>query len=147
MPVNFTPHTEADARKVSTRTLLKAGWCDVARIIEAVEKLAKSGKPMIELTVSVPDAEGNERQLRDWLLPTSNLGALNFFMYLRENNGELKSRLEGFLPGLSLGRFVTSYLAERPSVLLRVVATIVYAIGNVEPAVDVSSTGHPSRVR
>jgi hypothetical protein len=77
MPVNFTPHTEADARKVSTRTLLKAGWCD-ARIIEAVEKLAKSGKPMIELTVSVPDAEGNERQLRDWLLPTSNLGALKF---------------------------------------------------------------------
>ena len=37
------------------------------------------GKPMIENLVSVPDAEGNgERQLRDWLLPTSNLGALKF---------------------------------------------------------------------
>jgi hypothetical protein len=77
MPFNFTPHTEDGARKVSTRTLLKAGWCD-ARIIEATEKLAKSGKPMIEILVSVPDAEGNERQLRDWLLPTSNLGALKF---------------------------------------------------------------------
>jgi hypothetical protein len=78
MPINFTPHTEDDARKVSTRTLLKAGWCDLARIIEAAEKTAKSGKPMIEILVSVPDAEGNERQLPDWLLPTSKLGAFKF---------------------------------------------------------------------
>jgi hypothetical protein len=76
MPINFNPHSEADARKF--RELLKAGWCDVARIIEAAEKLSKSGKPMIELTLSVPDAKGNERQLRDWLLPTSKLGALKF---------------------------------------------------------------------
>jgi hypothetical protein len=76
MPVYFTPHTEADARKF--RELLKAGWCDVARIIEAAEKLSKSGKPMIELTVSVPDAEGDEWQLRDWIVPSSKFHALRF---------------------------------------------------------------------
>lgn len=70
-----TPRSEADAQKASRRALLKPGWRD-ARIIEAVEKPAKSsGRDMIELAVTVPDGDGGERTLRDWLTD-STLGAL-----------------------------------------------------------------------
>jgi hypothetical protein len=68
-----TPRSEADAQKVSRRTLLPAGWHD-ARITEAVEKPSKRGNDMIELVVVLPDADGNERTLRDWLTD-STLGA------------------------------------------------------------------------
>jgi hypothetical protein len=70
-----TPRTEADAQKASRRALLKAGWHDDARITEAVEKPSKAGNDMIELIVVVPDADGNERTLRDWLTDSA-LGAL-----------------------------------------------------------------------
>src|SRR4051812_34574679 len=70
-----TPRTEADAQKVARRSLLKAGWHDNGRITEAVEKPSKAGNDMIELIVVVPDADGNERTLRDWL-NDSSLGAL-----------------------------------------------------------------------
>jgi hypothetical protein len=53
--------------------LLPAGWHD-ARITEAIEKPSKRGNDMIELTIIVPDADGNERTLRDWLTD-STLGA------------------------------------------------------------------------
>lgn len=69
-----TPRTEVDAVRVSNRTLLRPGWYD-ARITEAVEKkAAKSGRDMIEMTIMMRDAEGEERTFRDWLLDTP-LGA------------------------------------------------------------------------
>jgi hypothetical protein len=68
-----TFRTEDEAKRVSRRTLLRAGWHD-ARITEAVEKPSKRGNDMIELTVVVPDADGTERQLRDWLTD-SDMGA------------------------------------------------------------------------
>jgi hypothetical protein len=70
-----TPRTEEAAQKASLRELLAAGW-HYGRITESVEKLSKRGAEMIENTVVVPDAEGNERTLRDWLMGDSSLGAL-----------------------------------------------------------------------
>ncbi|MGH7065755.1 MAG: hypothetical protein ACREET_16905 [Stellaceae bacterium] len=61
-----TPRSETAAKQASSRKLLSAGL-HPARISEAVEKPSKAGNDMIELTVLVPDAEGNERTLRDWL--------------------------------------------------------------------------------
>jgi hypothetical protein len=69
-----TPRSAEEAAKVSRRALLPAGWHD-GRIAEAVEKPSKRGNDMIEITVIVPDADGNERTLRDWLTDSS-LGAL-----------------------------------------------------------------------
>jgi hypothetical protein len=56
-----TVRTEAEAVKESIRRLLKSGWHE-GEIIEAVEKVARSGNDTIELTILV---EG--RTLRDWL--------------------------------------------------------------------------------
>jgi len=72
--VRTTPRTEADAFKASRRTLLPAGWHD-ARITEAIEKPSKRGNDMIEIAALVPDGDGGERTLRDWLTD-STLGAL-----------------------------------------------------------------------
>ena len=72
--MRLTPRTEADAQKAAHRTLLRAGSYD-ARITEAVEKPSKRGNDMIELVVIVPDADGQERTLRDWLTDTT-MGAL-----------------------------------------------------------------------
>ena len=70
-----TPRSAEEAAKVSHRALLHAGWHG-GRIVDATEKLSKQrGTEMIELTVIVLDANGNERTLRDWLTNT-NLGAL-----------------------------------------------------------------------
>jgi hypothetical protein len=69
-----TARSETEAVRASSRTLLRAGWHDDARIVEAVEKPSKRGNDMIELTVVVPDAAGEERTLRDWLTDTT-LGA------------------------------------------------------------------------
>ena len=66
--------TEAQAQKESTRKLLSAGWKD-GEITDALEKPSKRGNDMIELSVMIRDAQGNEeRSLRDWLTNTS-LGA------------------------------------------------------------------------
>jgi hypothetical protein len=64
--MRVTPKSEADAVKAARRSLLKPGWHD-ARITEAIEKLSKAEKDMIELTIMVREADGNERTLRDWL--------------------------------------------------------------------------------
>jgi len=53
--------SRAKAAEVSKRILIKRGKYP-ARIVEAVEKDDRHGKPMIELLVAVLD-----RQLRDWL--------------------------------------------------------------------------------
>jgi len=68
-----TFRSESDAIRVSRRGLLSAGWHD-APIIEAIEKASKRGTDMIELTITIADAEGNQRTLRDWLTDTA-LGA------------------------------------------------------------------------
>jgi hypothetical protein len=68
-----TPHSETDALNLSRRKLLPAGWQD-ARILEACEKPSRQGRDMIELLVGIADANGVERQLRDWLTDTT-LGA------------------------------------------------------------------------
>jgi hypothetical protein len=65
--------TESEAQKASKRTLLRPGLHD-ATIREAIERPDKRGNDMIELSVAVRDAEGNERTLRDWLTNTT-LGA------------------------------------------------------------------------
>jgi hypothetical protein len=64
-----TPRTEADAVKASRRTLLPKGWTE-GKIIEASDAPAKSGAEMTTLVVGVPDADGVERQLRDYLTDT-----------------------------------------------------------------------------
>jgi hypothetical protein len=52
-----------------------SGWHE-GRIAEAIEKPSKrSGKDMIELTIIVTDADGNERTFLDWLTD-SPLGAI-----------------------------------------------------------------------
>lgn len=63
-----TPRSEDEAKRASSRTLLKAGWYP-ARITEAVEKPSRRGNDMIELTVVA-----DERELRDWLTD-SDMGA------------------------------------------------------------------------
>jgi len=68
-----TFRSESDAIRVSRRGLLSVGWHD-APIIEAIEKASKRGTDMIELTITIADAEGNQRTLRDWLTDTA-LGA------------------------------------------------------------------------
>jgi hypothetical protein len=72
--MRVNPRSEADAVKAARRSLLKPGWHD-ARIIEAAEKPSKAGNDMIELAVAVPDGDGGERTLRDWLTG-ANMGAL-----------------------------------------------------------------------
>jgi hypothetical protein len=64
--MRVSPRSETEAQRVSRRRLLTSGWYD-GRIAEAVEKPSKRGNDMIEVMVAVPDAEGNERQILDWL--------------------------------------------------------------------------------
>jgi hypothetical protein len=68
-----TPRSEPDAVKAAARTLVPAGWHN-ARIIEAIEKQSKRGNDMIEIACLVPDGNGGERTLRDWLTDSA-LGA------------------------------------------------------------------------
>jgi hypothetical protein len=60
-----TPKTEAEARSASRRVML-SGWHD-ARIVLAHEARSKRGNDMIEISVTVTDAEGHDRTFRDWL--------------------------------------------------------------------------------
>ena len=71
--MRVTNRSEDEAKRASSRTLLKAGWYP-ARIKDAVDKVAKSGRDMIEQTVVVGAGDGNERELRDWLTD-SDMGA------------------------------------------------------------------------
>jgi hypothetical protein len=66
-------------KKHPAARLLPGGWHD-ARIVEAMEKLSRQrGTEMIELTVIVPDADGNERTLRDTASGATRVaGSLNF---------------------------------------------------------------------
>ena len=68
-----TFRTESQAQSAS-RPVLLSGWHE-ARIVEAIEKPSKRGNDMIEITVGVRDAEGNERTFLDWLTDTP-LGAV-----------------------------------------------------------------------
>ena len=61
-----TPRTEAEAVKASRRTLLPVGMAD-GEIREASDQPSKRGKEMITLIVVVRDADGIERELRDFL--------------------------------------------------------------------------------
>ena len=63
-----TPRTEDEAKRASSRTLLKAGVSYTALIAEAVEKLSRGGNPMIELLLLVQLPDGSEQELRDWLV-------------------------------------------------------------------------------
>jgi hypothetical protein len=65
MRLTKTYATDQDAKRVSSRTLLRRGRYP-ASIKDAVEKPDRHGKPMIELTVIVRDGT-DERELRDWL--------------------------------------------------------------------------------
>jgi hypothetical protein len=57
--------SDTEAKRASSKKPLN-GWYP-ARITEAGERPDKNGDDMIELLVSVRDAQGDERQLRDWL--------------------------------------------------------------------------------
>jgi hypothetical protein len=57
-----TPKTEAEASAASRRVML-TGWHE-ARIVQAHEGRSKAGNPMIEISVAVADADGNERIFR-----------------------------------------------------------------------------------
>ena len=59
-------YSAADAEKASQRTLITAGIYQ-AVIREAVERPDRHEASMIELLVGVRDADGNERQFRDFL--------------------------------------------------------------------------------
>jgi hypothetical protein len=61
MRLTKTYDSDAEAKRASSRTLLRPGWHD-ARITEAVEKVSQRGNDTIELTVVIAD-----RTLRDWL--------------------------------------------------------------------------------
>jgi hypothetical protein len=73
-PMKTTPRSDADAQKVSRRTLLRSGVYD-ALIREAVETESKRGNEMIDVSVVVYDGDGGEREFRDFLTNTT-LGAL-----------------------------------------------------------------------
>jgi hypothetical protein len=64
-----TPRTEDEAKRASSRTLFKPGW-RLARINEGGERPDRFGNDMIELLVSVPDGQGGERLIKDWLFST-----------------------------------------------------------------------------
>ena len=64
--MRVTIRSEAEAVKASRRSLLPVGMHD-GEIREASEHPARSGKEMITLVVIVRDADGVERELRDFL--------------------------------------------------------------------------------
>jgi len=68
-----TPRSEADAQKASRRTLLKDSMYD-ALFREAEERQSKRGNDMIQVLLVVSDADGNEREFRDYL-SDATLGA------------------------------------------------------------------------
>ena len=68
-----TPHSEADAQRLSKRTLLKPGEYD-AHIREAIERPSRRGNELIEIAVLIPDDAGDERTFHDYLMD-STLGA------------------------------------------------------------------------
>jgi hypothetical protein len=63
--MKLTPRSDDDAKRLAKRALLPVGWHE-GRITEAVEKVSKRGNPMIEITLLIPEADGNERTVRDW---------------------------------------------------------------------------------
>lgn len=69
-----TPRSETEAIAASRNVLLRVGWYD-AEFREAVEKTSQNNNDMIEGNVAVFDADGNERQFRDWLIDTPRSAA------------------------------------------------------------------------
>jgi hypothetical protein len=65
--VKVTPRTEEEARRASSRELIKPGWVN-STIDEASETKSRMGRPMLALRHLVPMPDGSERELRDWLL-------------------------------------------------------------------------------
>lgn len=71
--MDVTPRSEEEARRASSRELIKPGWHG-AMIVEATEKQSRRGNPMLELLHLVPLPDGSDRELRSYLTDT-NLGA------------------------------------------------------------------------
>jgi hypothetical protein len=66
--MKITPRSDDEARRASSRELLKAGVSYIALISEAVEKKSRRDNDMIELLLLVQMPDGSERELRDWLV-------------------------------------------------------------------------------
>jgi hypothetical protein len=66
--------SESEAQKAASPRLLRTGWHD-AEFREAIEKASKAGNDMIEALVVIRDADGNEREFRDYLTD-KGMGAL-----------------------------------------------------------------------
>lgn len=66
--------SEADALRASKRTLLKPQWTENVSIKSAREHLSQRERETIELVLLVPDGDGGERIIKDWL-SAEGLGA------------------------------------------------------------------------
>jgi hypothetical protein len=67
MPVTFTPLSEPELQEVKRRALLQDGTYQFT-VKQADEAMSQSGNQMIIIVVSILDAEGKERTLKDYLL-------------------------------------------------------------------------------
>ena len=65
--VKVTPRSEEEARRVSSRELIKPGWVD-SIIDEATDTLSRRNNPMIAVRHLVQMPDGSQRELPDWLL-------------------------------------------------------------------------------
>jgi hypothetical protein len=64
--MKVTPRSEAEARKVSNKSVRKDGWYP-ANLTAATEKPTRRGHEMIELVAESPDTEEDGFRLLDWL--------------------------------------------------------------------------------
>jgi hypothetical protein len=65
--VKVTPRSAEEARRVSSRELIKPGWVD-SIIGQASDTVSRRNNPMIALRHLVQLPDGSERELPDWLL-------------------------------------------------------------------------------
>lgn len=72
--MKVTPRSQEEARRVSSRELIKPGW-RTSTIEEATETLSRGGNPMIALRHLVQLPDGSEQELLDWLLNVPALAA------------------------------------------------------------------------
>lgn len=63
-----TPRSAEEAKRASTRTLLKNGVSYLALIAEAADTESRRGNSMIAMLLLVQLPDGEERELRDWLV-------------------------------------------------------------------------------
>lgn len=90
----FTPKTDEEIEAIKNQNLLPEGNYSFV-IREAKQRLSSTGNPMIEVLISIVDNNGNNRNIKDYLLSTDKM--IYKLKHLCDSIGVLKDYERGIL--------------------------------------------------